>query len=142
MCILYWMPFFIFSYFFFWGAKLIRIVFYNFIFFQFFNSAFSVWFICHSPLKIIFLFSYFCYLEGEKWRRELVRDITKKISAIQNGNYCFSVIWRDKFYILHSQPQIIRLEWNLKIQDPRFKHILFFSYFFPCLACLSLSIIL
>ena len=24
-------------------------------------------------------------LEGEKWRRELVREITKKIAAIQNG---------------------------------------------------------
>ena len=33
------------------------------------------------------------YVEGEKWRRELVREITKKISAIQNGK-TFKIIKR------------------------------------------------
>jgi hypothetical protein len=30
--------------------------------------------------------------EAEKWRRELVRDITRKISQIQNGELLFAIL--------------------------------------------------
>jgi hypothetical protein len=54
-------------------------------------SYFRLW-LLHFELHCTYLTlinAFYAYknvsLEGEKWRRELVREITKKIAAIQNG---------------------------------------------------------